>query len=140
MNETKCNIWDSGADIICITTNGIVKTNGELVMGAGLARQASIRYPELPNIFGRWVSVHGNVPCEYITDSGQTIVSLPTKNDWRDDSDLDLIVDSLIAISNMFPDMSIAMTRPGCGLGGLDWAAVRHAIVSLLDDRFTVYS
>ena len=141
MKEVSGDIWRSGADVVCVTTNGVVKSDGTLVMGAGLAKQAAFRLPELPEIFGAHVLKNGNTPCAYYFVAGKrTIVSLPTKHDWRDDSDIDLIVRSLVQISNMFPDKSIALTRPGCGLGGLDWNLVRKRVEPLLDDRFTIYS
>lgn len=34
----------SESEAVCITTNGIIKTNGRAVMGAGIARQANQKY------------------------------------------------------------------------------------------------
>lgn len=33
------------SDIVCVTTNGIVKSNGELVMGAGCALAFKKQFP-----------------------------------------------------------------------------------------------
>ena len=52
MKEVKGDIWKSDCDIIAITTNGVVKKNGELVMGRGIASQAKQRYPDIPKILG----------------------------------------------------------------------------------------
>ena len=49
----KCNA-------ICITTNGFVKRNGELVMGKGNAGEAAKRYPELAKEAGWVVDTFGN--------------------------------------------------------------------------------
>lgn len=35
------NIFDEQGDAVCVTTNGIVKANGEAVMGAGIAKEAN---------------------------------------------------------------------------------------------------
>ncbi|MCZ2224447.1 MAG: hypothetical protein LC122_12560 [Chitinophagales bacterium] len=47
MIEVIGNLFDfvNIADAICITTNGIVKSNQEAVMGAGIALQAAEKFP-----------------------------------------------------------------------------------------------
>ena len=54
MEEIAGNIWDyyDKGHWIVITTNGTVKKNGENVMGAGIAKQASQRFPTLPKWCG----------------------------------------------------------------------------------------
>ena len=50
------DFWDLAKklniDVLCVTTNNIVKNNGELVMGAGIAKQFRDRFPELARHFG----------------------------------------------------------------------------------------
>lgn len=143
MKEKTGNIWDTDCDVIAITTNGEVKKNGELVMGKGIALQAKQRYPDLPKILGDFVSTMGNIPeIVYDTDlSKRIIVSLPTKNHWRDKSDIELIKKSLLSIEFMLdPPITIAIPRPGCSNGGLNWEDVKKEIEPLLDDRFVVYN
>ena len=52
MLEVQNDFWqeieDNSYDAICCTTNKIVKNNGELVMGAGIAKQFKAKYPDLP--------------------------------------------------------------------------------------------
>ncbi len=50
MIEQQINLWDADADnvLLCITTNGYVKNNGECVMGRGCALEAKTRWPDLP--------------------------------------------------------------------------------------------
>ena len=45
-NLIKGNIFDyiGKVDAICITTNGTIKSNGELVMGAGVAKEFYDKY------------------------------------------------------------------------------------------------
>lgn len=140
MIEITGNIWELDTDVICVTTNGIINLNGELIMGAGIAKQAMLRYPELPTIFGKHVKKYGNTPCEYKTVFGTSIVSLPTKHHWRGVSDLCLIRKSLQLIKKMFPDnLRIALPRPGCGNGGLIWDDIKIYIEYMLpEDRFIV--
>jgi len=41
MKELRGNLFHTPCDVICITTNGFVKRNGEAVMGRGCAVQHS---------------------------------------------------------------------------------------------------
>jgi hypothetical protein len=142
MLESRSDIWNSDARFICVTVNGIIKRNGALVMGAGFAKQVRDRCRGIDKYFGNGVRCIGNVPQIYTPLSGnQCIISLPTKHHWKDKSDLELIVQSVTHIVELMqPHDTIALTRPGCALGGLDWETeVKPAIKPLLDDRFTVY-
>ena len=142
MIESRSDIWNSGADYICVTTNGIVSRDGTLVMGAGFAKQVRNRYHGIDRALGEGVKLLGNIPLMFNTAQGESnIISLPTKNHWKDKSSLELIVRSVSHIAKtMRPTDTIALTRPGCALGGLDWeSTVKPAIEPLLDDRFTVY-
>jgi len=132
---------DFPADLRVVTTNGIVGRSGNLIMGAGVAKKAMQVHPWLPSVLGAWVKEHGNTP---FLDVEAGIITLPTKHDWKDPSDLDLIVSSVkrvVVLVNALPfpeERRIAMTRPGCGNGRLRWSDVKDAIEPLLDDRFFV--
>ena len=58
----KTDIWSywGVADALCITTNGSVKANGELVMGRGIALEAAQRFPGMAFHLGRQVREGGN--------------------------------------------------------------------------------
>jgi O-acetyl-ADP-ribose deacetylase (regulator of RNase III) len=145
MKEAIGNIWSTigMVDALCVTTNGIVKPNGELVMGAGIALAAAKKFSSLQVILGAHIRIHGNSPCAALVTQGTAIVSFPTKNDYRYKSSIDLIKNSAWLISKMAHEnnwRSIAMTRPGCGLGGLSWENDVSPIISpILDNRFTVF-
>ncbi len=141
MKEAKGSMWKASATHYCVTTNGIVKSNGDLVMGAGIALQAKNKHPHVPHWFGQHVLRRGNTPCAVRVAKDRYYVSFPTKHDYRDPSDLDLIIKSAKLIAAHVPkDAKVSMSRPGCGNGGLSWDIVKPAISSILDDRFTVYS
>lgn len=142
MKEQRGNIWQSGADIICITTNCIFDSNTRLVMGAGIAKQAAIRYPQIKKIFADNIIQNGHHVCLYEVSKGKFIASFPTKYNWRDPSDLNLILQSVKEIAEIAGNNdTIAMTRPGCSLGQLDWGScVKPAIMNELDNRFTIYT
>lgn len=148
MKEITGNIFDIPADAICVTTNGVLKGNKELVMGAGIALEFKKRFPGLPSDLGILVEKYGNhVFLTYQhTAKGvvhpQAIISLPTKHDWKDRSDLTLIIQScreLVQVVTEKKLQTVLLTRPGCGLGGLNWEfAVKPLIKDILDDRFYI--
>lgn len=140
MLESKGDLWDSKYDTYyrCITTNGILNSKGELIMGAGIALQAKQKYPDLSSRLGKLVKESGNHP--YIFPEYK-IISFPTKNHWKDKSHIGLIIRScneLVIIANDENIKSIILPQPGCGNGGLLWSEVKPIISKILDDRFTV--
>jgi hypothetical protein len=82
VREATGNLWhwyENPADRIVITTNHIVKDNGEVVMGKGIALEAKMRDPMLPRVLGRKLVAGGHV----VHQLSQYIYSFPTKWDWR---------------------------------------------------------
>ena len=145
MIESTGNIWngleDPQVDAICVTTNGVLKRNGALVMGAGIALQARQMFPGIDAIAGPLVELRGNVVHPLWTANGTRIVSFPTKNNWLDQSSISLILRSagqLVELADNNHWGRVLLTRPGCGNGGLSWVVVRKVIEPLLDDRFVV--
>lgn len=145
---------------LVITTNNVIKSNGELVMGAGIALEATKRYPGIAQKFAdeikrskmideafQEVSDDYNIACVRINN--QPLIALQTKRHWKNPSPIDLVVQScqlLFGFVNCYeqanenPDIDIKkvyMSRPGCGNGGLDWNYVKP-LISFLDDRFIV--
>jgi hypothetical protein len=141
MLDVKENIWDFPKRVvICITTNGIIKKNGELVMGKGIALQAKQRFPKLPLILGQYIKQKGN-QLYYISE--YNIASFPTKHHWKDKSDIDLIQQSCFQLENFVKtyDKYAALPRPGCENGGLNWYQnVKPTIEHILSDRVCVVS
>jgi len=154
MKEIKGDIWNVDADAICITTNGVVKKNGECVMGRGIALEAANRYPNMPKKLGELIQKYGNsvhIIGNMIRESllkihGITaftyVLSFPVKHHFKDIADLDIIKQSCIDLKNLADIMSwqkVVLVKPGCGCGKRDWETEVKPIVSeLLDDRFEV--
>ena len=134
------------ADALCVTTNGIVNNGGALVMGAGVAFQFKKRWPDLPYVFGDYVSKFGNhVYATMGCLPKKWIVSFPTKHHWRAKSDLKLIEQSakeLVVFADKEPTVKkVYLPRPGAGLGELNWEMqVKPAIINILDDKFIILS
>lgn len=140
MIELDSNIWDSTSQFKCITTNSVIKANGHLVMGRGIALEASIKYPKLSFELGHLVKHYGNNPFIMFN---YNIISFPTKNNWRDNSDINLIERSakiISAFAKIYDIKSISLPRPGCGNGHLRWGDVAPILEKYFDDRFIVHN
>lgn len=141
MIEATGNIWTVEADATCVTTNGIVKRNGEAVMGAGIALQAKNRYPNLPMQLAKRLLLFGNHVFIITQPDGRNIATFPTKHDWKLDSSLTLIENSceeLVELVNKRGWSKVVLTRPGCANGKLSWSDVKPILEKHFDDRFVV--
>lgn len=126
-------------DIICTTTNMIVKNDGCLVMGGGVAKLFLDEFPGIDKMFGTIIKRSGNrqmiqvVP--YERDSSiYYLVGFPTKIDWKNPSPLWLIERSmkqLIAFRAMAGSRKVLLPCPGTGLGGLTKEQVIPLIESI---------
>lgn len=150
MKESFGELWEMAPafDAVCITTNGWTKTNGEAVMGRGVAKEAAQRYEGIAKTLGLFLQKRGNYPHILVHDK-PSIVSFPVKPvwgpngemGWKAKADVDLIRDSAEALMLLADEegwKSIALPRPGCGNGGLKWEDVKLVIEPILDDRVTV--
>lgn len=115
---------------ICITTNGTIKNNGEGVMGAGCAKQASQLYPDLPRLLGISLSERGNVVSLLMNQ----YISFPVKHNWWEEADLELIRSSATELKNRAlkqAGIKFVLPRPGCGNGKLEWKKVKQLLIEL---------
>lgn len=87
----------TNTNIICVTTNGMIKKNGEAVMNAGIAKSVNDRF-HVGFKLANHLRANGNTCAdlgEYIyQNSKYHVVSFPTKENWRDKSIIDLIIKS----------------------------------------------
>jgi hypothetical protein len=151
MREEKVDFFDifKRVEWACVTTNGIIY-NGRAVMGAGIAGAVSAQWPSVEVTLAQKMAAGGNVPhlLGYFDDhlnlvkgpSLKQLWSFPTKHHFKDPSPLELVLNSarLLVEAVGDADIEIAIPRPGCGLGGLDWEDVRVDLKKILDDRFIV--
>ena len=141
------NIFDlpQNGEAICVTTNGVVKQDGHAVMGAGIALQANQKF-NLSAKLGYYITVYGNrafnLGMHQDGNRYYTVFTIPTKHDWKNDSDINLICKScqqLVEMCNKFGIFKCYLTRPGCGHGNLNWEhTVKPWLEQILDDRFVV--
>lgn len=105
------------------------------VMGAGLALQFKVRFPEMFHLYKEQCKLKaltlGNIWACKITKYSQWIICFPTKGHYNESSELINIVLALKHLAKMIKDediRSIAIPKIGCGLGGLKWSQVLPAI------------
>jgi hypothetical protein len=134
MRETTGDLWDYAGWKV-IPTNGDVKKDGKAVMGAGLAKQCADRYPEIPRLVGRNLTIVGNVPFFF---ARHKLITFPTKNHFYEPALLSLVLASARTISKI-EGVEVFLPRVGCGLGGLEWEIVGPALAAILaGDHFVV--
>jgi hypothetical protein len=135
------DIWKyhaKGAWVV-VPTNSVVKKDGTLVMGAGLAKEAAKRFKDLPKILGAHVNLNGNSVMVFDT---MRIINFPTKENYMDPADLLLIEQSAQQLCDHYAGVYdlplICMPKVGCGLGGLSWGHVQPIIMAYLGDIVTI--
>lgn len=132
--------------VLCITTNGFVKANGQCVMGRGCAAEAKSRWPTFPGALGQSIQQYGNKVHHFQYDTGTyvDVVTFPVKHNWWEKADLDLIARSAVQLRAMadgnprWNDRHVYLPRPGCGNGRLLWTTVKAVIEPIFDDRFVI--
>lgn len=136
-------------DAICCTTNTVVKLNGELVMGAGIAKDFANEYKWLPKHWGERLEQHPNKYSSKIRSTllvtlmkvKPHLVFLQTKFHWKDPSNISTIHDSmnqLYEFANTVGWKKILLPRPGCKNGGLSWKDEVQPLLKGWDDRFVI--
>lgn len=133
------------ADCLVFTSNRTLNSRGHLVMGAGIARDFKQHFPHLPALFGKVLTEspdsHLMSTFGYSGDFFYTIVAFPTKEHWKDDSItnyIDRSCSELVIHADKYNANKVILTRPGCGLGGLQWEDVKPICLKHLDDRFSI--
>ena len=144
MKIIKDNIWNYyNKGYIVITTNGFVKNNGECVMGRGIARQARDKFPGFAKKLGDKLKSEGN---RVFIWEPENLITFPTKHNWWEKSDLDLIQTSAIQLAEYFEQgyqlgadlPKIYMPKPGCSNGKLDWEDVEPVICGIIAHLVTI--
>lgn len=122
-------------------------------MGAGVARTAAEKFPDLPGWYGRRCKRYGAETAVSVYEDGLFFL-FPTKPlnearpwlSWQNEASLDLIdrsayqlahlVDHLTEENKFFGDIFLPMV--GCGAGGLAPSVVVPVLRHYLDDRFVL--
>ncbi len=137
----------NGDEAAAITTNGVIRKNGNAVLGKGQALEAKKLVPGLEHQLGEYLRRYGNrafyMGVHRVGERLTSLVTFPTKHHYRDNSDLDLIAESALQvkeIASKFQLTKVYLPPVGCGLGNLDYEKqVRPVLHQILDDdRFVV--
>ena len=139
------SVWES-ADLFVITTNSTLRTDGALVMGRGIARQARNRFPGLATILGKTIATtygSGDVYGLLVSPSWPTakLAAFQVKTDWHTVADTELIQRSAAMLANWcaaHPDSRVHLNMPGIGNGKLSRDVVKP-IVDSLPDTVTIW-
>jgi hypothetical protein len=131
-------------EAICVTTNGIRKKDGKAVMGKGIAKTADDYFNISPKL-GEYLEKYGNRAFDMglfaaFKQEPHHVLTFPTKHDWRNDSDIELIKTSAEQIMRICDARNITkcyLPPVGCANGHLDYEkTVKPVLSKILDDRF----
>ena len=149
MIEIQADMWamipEYNPNAVCVTTCQVTNSRGHLVMGAGIAKQAKERHPDLPRFWGQ--SIHEGQEDDIIVTfklAPYALVAFHTKAHWKDPSIPSLIrksATSLLTVADRKKWECVFLPRPGCSNGGLRWESVKPILEDVgLDDRFLIFS
>ena len=107
-------------------------------MGKGLAKVFAQKFPEMETDYKKKCK-NGEVSLgkPYLWESDKVqVLNFPTKDHWRNSSSLEGVKKGLEYLAQNYDEMgigSIALPALGCGLGDLEWSAVKSLIQDVLD-------
>jgi O-acetyl-ADP-ribose deacetylase (regulator of RNase III) len=118
-------------DMFQSTYDAIVNTvNCVVVMGKGIALACKQKYPDNFIAYRQFCAQHKLKPGNlFVYGTSPVIINMATKDHWRNPSQINYIVNGvnhLAAWLQSNPQVkTIAMPKPGCGCGGLNWANIK---------------
>ncbi len=142
----KGDMWsalENNVDHFIITTNAMVKRNGALVMGAGIAKQVRDRYPGIDVDCGRAVEKYRDHLNTYgclinvVPGERSSLGLFQVKHHWAEQADLELIENSTTHLyhhAQLNQGMTFALNFPGIGNGKLSYDQVKPIIDTLPDN------
>ena len=125
-------------DLLCSDAQALVNTvNCEGIMGKGIAYQFKNRFPQNFKEYRQACQSGFLRPGRlvYCYEQGKIIINFPTKDKWRNPSEIEYINSGLNALLPLMEGLhldSIAIPPLGAGNGGLPWASVRKLIEAKL--------
>lgn len=138
------NMFSHPADLILVTTNSYVRTDGGLVMGRGAAAQLKIIYPRIEYVLGEQLLHRSRYTPRYGLLFAPLLNNIrygafQVKYHWGKPAVPDLISYSVSKLIEIAPQYhSISLNYPGIGNGGLSKEAVRP-LIEPLPNNVTVW-
>lgn len=140
----KGDMFNATPDVLLVTTNAFVRSDGGLVMGRGAAFQMTQKYPGSQAEFGRlvqqWRASYPNQPYGVLASlewQNPMLAIFQVKYHFRDEADLGLIRNSVKALgewARLDSRVTFAVNFPGIGNGRLSDAAVLPLLKPLPDN------
>ncbi len=137
------SLFDSDAQTLVNPVNTVG------VSGAGLAKVFKRRYPNAVRAYERAAKAGavcvGALLFPEKTPDGKQILFFPTKDHWRDPSEMRWISDGLGRFAEIYREFdvtSVAFPALGCGNGGLEWREVKRIMtwhLGPLDIPISIY-
>ena len=139
IKHIKCDIFESGADVICH------QVNCQGVMGSGIAKQVRERYPEVYKRY-KIVCDCDNYPLGNVlfvsVDNNKDIANLFAQDKYGYNgslyTDYDALKKCLIEINNTYINTNKTIAFPylmSCARGGGDW----NVVYKMIEDVFKDY-
>lgn len=127
IDERVGNIFTTKYSTVVITVNCVG------VMGAGIALEAKLRWPEMAEAYAARCEGRGLKPGDLMMwrKSSPWLMLFPTKVHWRYPSKLEYIEAGLAKLASTFRQegiTSLALPHLGTTHGGLDWTLVRSRV------------
>lgn len=138
MRFERGDLWNAlgDADLLVVSINRTITRDGNLVMGAGAARQAKFRFPMLPALFGALVCDGVRDNLLLVQHGEQRIGGLVVKVHRAQPARLDLLqsgVAALAAYASAHPHEKIDMQYP-CEFRQFQRADVAPLLLPLPDN------
>lgn len=127
---------------ICITTNSITTNKGKAVMGAGIAKDCRDKFKGSDIWLAESMKLHGHRVHIFAKIEDTLLISFPTKYHFRNFSNITLIEKSISQLMELLDEYNItnvALPRPGCTNGKLDWESqIKPLLAKYIDDRVII--
>ena len=137
MRVITAELFDQSDSLFVVTTNGNLRRNNTLVMGAGAAAEAKRAFRDIERLAGTAILAK-SVKRDYYLYGFLQISPLlgifQTKDHWRNKADLNIIRMSTVLLTEWCyenPTTQVRMNFPGIGLGGLSESEVLKIIADL---------
>ncbi|QFR59881.1 hypothetical protein VOWphi5012_098 [Vibrio phage phi50-12] len=104
------------------TGNSTIKSNGELVMGAGNAKAMKDCVPAIPKLMGKEIEHLSEYGLKTLVDSDVMVGAFQTKKHWKDNSTIELVELSVLCLrvkAEANPEYTFHLPMPAVGFGGL---------------------
>ena len=119
---------------IFVTTNAMINTHDELVMGRGAAKQLATLIPSMPGYWGhhiRMQAANGRTAYGVLYDDYHQVGIFQVKWHWKNDADLNLIANSCRCLIEMVKArnwQAVYLNYPGIGNGRLKLEQVEQVV------------